>query len=109
MRLLFDQNLSPRLVEKLADLYPNSSHVQDLDLAEANDSVIWEYARENNYTIVTKDADFHERRIFSGIPPNIIWIRKGNCFTQQIESSIREYHSAIKELSENERGFIIIR
>ena len=109
MRLLFDQNLSPKLVEKLADTYPESKHVQDVGLGNATDPVIWDFAKTNGYTIVTKDSDFHERRVISGTPPNIVWIRRGNCPTQLIERLLRLNHEIIEKLSGDENGFIIIR
>ena len=56
MKLLFDQNLSPKLVNRLADLLPGSSHVQSVGLDCANDDVVWEYARQNEFAIVSKLA-----------------------------------------------------
>jgi predicted nuclease of predicted toxin-antitoxin system len=58
--LLLDQNLSPRLVDRLADIYPGSVHVSTVGLAEASDRVVWDFARQNEYMIATKDADFSE-------------------------------------------------
>jgi predicted nuclease of predicted toxin-antitoxin system len=58
--LLFDQNLSPRLVHRVADLFPGSIHVQEVGLATALDRIVWDYARANDYIIVTKDADLGE-------------------------------------------------
>jgi predicted nuclease of predicted toxin-antitoxin system len=109
MQLLFDQNLSPKLVEKLADIYPNSIHIQNIGLGKASDKTIWEYAKENGFTIVTKDADFHEQRILSGEPPNIVWLRRGNCSTEIIESLLRQNYKEINKLSDEEKGFIIIQ
>jgi predicted nuclease of predicted toxin-antitoxin system len=100
--LLFDQNLSPRLVDRLADIYPNSVHVFSLGLGDAMDIDIWEFARDNDYMIVTKDADFSEFGIIKGFPPKIIWIRRGNCSTQDIENILRENFPAINELSADE-------
>jgi predicted nuclease of predicted toxin-antitoxin system len=60
MKLLFDQNLSPRLVAKLADHYPDSAHVITHALDHALDETVWAFAREHGYTLVTKDSDFHE-------------------------------------------------
>ena len=60
MKLLFDHNLSPRLVNRLADIYPNSNHLFNLNLDTAEDSFVWKYARDNDLTIVTKDSDFSE-------------------------------------------------
>jgi predicted nuclease of predicted toxin-antitoxin system len=99
--LLFDQNLSPYLVERLADLYPQSAHVSQLRLDTALDRVVWEYARQQDYMIVTKDADFSEMSLLLGFPPKIIWIRRGNCSTREIELLLRNNYEAIVALSDN--------
>jgi predicted nuclease of predicted toxin-antitoxin system len=107
--LLFDQNLSPRLVERLADVYPESVHVFSLRLGDAIDTEIWEYARVHDYIIVTKDADFSEFGVVRGFPPKIIWIRRGNCSTRDIEMILRENYSAISRLSEDgETGILTL-
>ena len=100
--LLFDQNISPRLVNNLADIYPNSVHVSTIGMGSALDNGIWQYARDNDYMIVTKDADFGEFGVIKGFPPKIIWIRRGNCSTQTIETILRENFLAISNLSEDE-------
>ncbi len=107
--LLFDQNISPRLVDRLADVYPGSVHVFTLGLGNAMDIEIWQYAYDHDYMIVTKDADFSEFGVVKGFPPKIIWIRRGNCSTQQIESILRENYSAISALSEDlETGILAL-
>jgi predicted nuclease of predicted toxin-antitoxin system len=107
--LLFDQNLSPRLVDRLADVYPDSVHVFSLGLGDAMDIEIWEYAREHDYMIVTKDADFSEFGVIKGFPPKIIWIRRGNCSTQEIEMILRENFPAISALGEDpETGILTL-
>ena len=60
MKLLFDHNLSPRLVDNLAAIYPNSQHVFLLGLDQADDRILWEFAKQNEFIIVTRDADFNE-------------------------------------------------
>ena len=57
MKLLLDENLSDRIVAKLADLFPDSTHVKTESLIQVEDSRIWEFAKENGFTIVSKDAD----------------------------------------------------
>lgn len=107
--LLFDQNISPRLVDRLADIYPDSVHVSTLGMGNAMDSEIWQYAHDHDYVIVTKDADFSELGVVRGFPPKIIWIRRGNCSTQEIESILRENYDAIKTLSDdNETGILTL-
>ncbi|MCO6439717.1 MAG: DUF5615 family PIN-like protein [Nitrococcus mobilis] len=49
MKLLFDQNLSFRLVEAVAELFPGSAQVRLLGLEQASDREIWGYARENGF------------------------------------------------------------
>lgn len=105
--LLFDQNISPRLIDRLADIYPDSMHVSTLGMGNAMDSDIWQYAHDHDYMIVTKDADFSELGVVNGFPPKIIWIRRGNCSTQEIESILRENYGAIKILSEDDETGIL--
>ncbi len=66
MRLLFDQNLSWKLVRLLADVYEGCAHVRDLGMADATDTVIWAYAAEHGFTVVTKDSDFLQRSLRLG-------------------------------------------
>ena len=89
MKLLFDQNLSHRLVEKLADLFPGSEHVRSLGLAEADDLTIWNHAITHGFVIVTQDEDYAEWNALRGSPPKIVWIRCGNAPTHVIEHKIR--------------------
>ncbi len=101
MKLLFDQNLSRKLVTRLADIFPNSSHVQFHDLAEKTDTEIWEFAKLNDFCIVTQDADFAERSRLYGSPPKVVWLRCGNAPTHQVEILIRSGKEAIEELLGN--------
>ena len=83
MKLLFDQNLSPKLVSALSDLYPASSHVQSEDLDCASDDAVWNHAETNGFAIVTKDEDFNNISVVRGCPPKVIWLQLGNCTTSQ--------------------------
>lgn len=109
MKLLLDQNLSPRLIEQLAEIYPGSVHVQSVSLDRASDEAVWDYARQNNYLIVTKDSDFHERSLLLGPPPKVVWIRHGNCSTQQVAQILRDHVADIQTLtSDDQATFLII-
>ena len=96
MKLLFDQNLSPRLVGLLADLYPASSHLSLLGLDRALDDVVWEHARDHDFVIVSKDADFNNLSVVRGFPPKVIWLLLGNCTTAQVEAALRGNHATIE-------------
>jgi len=89
MKLLFDQNVSPKLVGLLTDLYPASSHVQTERLDSAGDDDVWNFARDHDFTIVTKDADYNNMSIQHGWPPKVIWLLIGNCTTKQLEALFR--------------------
>lgn len=95
MTLLFDHNVSPRLVEQLADIFPGSSHVLFVGLDQATDSEVWEYATSHNFAIATKDADFNDLSMVWGFPPKIIWLRVGNCTTRQLEEILRSHAATI--------------
>lgn len=90
MRLLLDQNISARLLDPLQALFPGSAHVRLLGLAEADDEAIWAYAARHGFTIVSKDADFHQMSFVRGAPPKVIWIRLGNCTTDAVEKVLRD-------------------
>ena len=68
MKLLLDENLSPKLIDRLADLYPGSVHVRDVGLAAALDLKVWQYAGEQHFVIVSKDADFNDISTHRGHP-----------------------------------------
>jgi len=81
MKLLLDQNLSQHLVVTLADLFPNSVHVRSIGLDTADDEALWNFAKQNDFTIVSKDIDFRQRSFLFGHPPKVIWIALGDCST----------------------------
>jgi predicted nuclease of predicted toxin-antitoxin system len=99
--LLFDQNLSYKLLGRLNDLYPGSKHVRLENLSESDDIEIWEYAKENGFTIVTKDVDFYDIGLVKGYPPKVIWLRCGNTSTNNIERILRDNYELIKDFIVN--------
>lgn len=109
MKLLLDQNLSPRLVGLLADLFAGSLHVGQVGLKRADDDAIWRFARDRGFAIVTKDSDFQERSQLAASAPRIVWIRRGNCSTQDIEALLRTHAVRIAALeSEADTRFLVL-
>lgn len=96
MKLLFDENLSPKLVKLLGDLFPDSLHVRDVGLNRADDSVVWKFAQDNSLTICSKDSDMHQRSFVLGFPPKVVWVRLGNCSTADVEDLLRKHFTAIE-------------
>jgi len=108
MRLLLDENISPRVAKSLSDLYPNSSHVRECGLKSASDHEVWEYAKANQFVIVSKDSDFEQRSLLHSHPPKIIWIRLGNCSTRDIEELLRNYSLVIHTFNEDPHESILV-
>lgn len=98
MKLLFDQNLSFKLVDRLADLFPDSEQVRRLGLDQADDLAIWEYAKLHGFVLVTQDSDFADLAALRGPPPKVIWMRCGNQSTEAVEELLRRHAWAIEAL-----------
>jgi predicted nuclease of predicted toxin-antitoxin system len=96
MKLLFDQNLSFKLVSRLNDLFPDSDQVRRLGLDQADDRVIWQHAKLKGFVLVTQDSDFADLAALLGPPPKVIWLRCGNLPTQAIEQLIRNHAQTIE-------------
>lgn len=84
MKLLFDQNISFRVINSIEPIYPGSCHLSKLGLINSSDIEIWDYAKKFGFTIVTFDADFYNYSLVYGSPPKIIWIRTGNLPTNDL-------------------------
>jgi predicted nuclease of predicted toxin-antitoxin system len=109
MKLLFDHNLSPRLVARLADVFPGASHVSLVGLDRASDLEVWNYAAASDCVLVTRDADFDDLSLLRGVPPKVIWLRIGNCTTHQVETVLRHHHLLIVDfLSDTSIGVLVI-
>jgi predicted nuclease of predicted toxin-antitoxin system len=89
VKLLFDENLSPRLVELLRRDFPDSVHVRSVGLLGADDGRVWDHARDQGFVIVSKDNDFRQRSFLWGAPPKIIWLSVGNAGTLAVAALLR--------------------
>ena len=94
-RLFFDEPLSEELCEKLADLFPGSLHIRLLGQGGAADATVWDLARQHGCLVVSKDEDFHRLAVLRGAPPKFVWIRLGNCTTDDIAQLLRRHHTDI--------------
>lgn len=102
MKLLFDQNLSFKLCQDVSDLFPGSCHVRDVGLTQVDDRTIWSFARANQLTIVSQDADFSDMAMLLGPPPKVIWVRSGNRPRVAIALLLRTYSGLIAEFEVND-------
>lgn len=108
MKLLFDQNLPTRIVSSLFDIFPNSLHVKTLGMESTDDRAIWNYARDNDFSIISKDSDFHQMSFLFGAPPKTIWLRCGNCSTTVLETIIRRNSRKIAAFLEDDESALLV-
>ncbi len=100
MKLLLDQNLSFRLLEALEPIYPGSTQVKFVNLDQRDDLTVWRFAKDNDFTIVTKDSDFHEFSVVFGSPPKVIWLKCGNRTKSYVRGLLLDNQEEVKALSE---------
>lgn len=101
MSLLLDENLSPRLLQRLSSLFPGMIHVRDVGLKQASDEVIWGWARSERYTIVTTDADFAALSRRLGWPPKVIHLEECDFPLRVIEELLRQNSVRISEFEKD--------
>ncbi len=102
MKLLFDENISFRMIKRIEVNFPGSIHCRNITQEVLTDLQIWEYAKNNEFTIVTFDSDFYEWMLLKGYPPKIVWLRMGNSNTDIIANVLNERSRALIEFSKDE-------
>lgn len=108
MKLLFDENLSPRLVRLSEVEFPSSVHIDEVNLRGASDSAIVEYAKQHGFVIISKDNDFRQRAFTTGPPPKIIWLSVGNAGTQRVAKLIESSTNRIRAFAENAEEALLV-
>ena len=98
MKLLFDENMSPKLPKLLAALFPGSKHVRECGLKGMPDDDVWAFSRDNGFVLVSKDSDFYQRSMLFGHPPKLVWVRVGNCTRDQLVSLMTNRAADIQAL-----------
>ncbi len=108
MKLLFDENLSPKLPTLLSEMFPGSTHVRDCGLKGRCDEAVWDHARQKGFTLVSKDGDFYQRILLTGPPPKLVWLCLGNCTRDQIVSLLMRYEKEIRALESAEESVLML-
>lgn len=109
MNLLFNQNISFRIIKRIEDIFPGSISARELGYDNPHDFDTWKFAKSSNFSIVTFDSDFIDLSNLRGFPPKIIWLRIGNTSTKNIAERIRtEQRNIIDFLNNSENAFLEI-
>ena len=101
MKLLFDQNISYRILKLIKNVFPKSNQVRKLGLEDETDMTIWKFAKSKGFTIVSYDADFCDISSIKGHPPKIIWLRIGNKPTKDLAKILLRKSDLIIEFCDN--------
>ncbi len=101
MKLLFDQNISYRILKKLPVVYADSRHVTTEGLMNSSDLEVWEYARQHQFIIVTQDSDFNDIYLIKGFPPKILWFQTGNLRTDELVNILKIKFYEILDFNSN--------
>ena len=107
MSLLFDQNLSWRLVGLLAAEYPGSEQIVTARLSGADDRAVWAYAASKGLAVVTKDSDFSDVSALLGAPPKLVWLHVGNGPTRDVEKLLRHRQADVAAFLANPNATIL--
>jgi predicted nuclease of predicted toxin-antitoxin system len=110
LSLLLDENLSPRLTPRLTSLFPGLTHVRDVDLKQADDRTIRDWARQNGYAVVTADSDFAAMVGQTGPPPRVVHIERCDLPFRAIEELLRQNAIRISEFEmDPDSGLLVLR
>lgn len=102
MPLLFDQNISFRIVKEILSGFPGSKQLREVGLEGKQDQEIWDWAKKNGFSVVTFDSDFVDLHLLRGFPPKVIWLRLGNSSTRRITSILIAKSEEIHEFLKND-------
>lgn len=108
MKLLLDENLLDRIVPQIASFWPGSAHVKELGLIHTDDALIWDFAKDYEFTIVSKDADFHQRSLLYGHPPKLVYLRIGNAPTRAITGLVTANQMALENFHADPLASILL-
>jgi len=78
-------------------------------MSGTDDSQIWEFARENEFVVLTKYKDFCHCSVVIGTPPKIVWINRGNCRNKELTTLIETRIEEIKKFVKSEAGLLVIK
>ena len=95
MKFLVDAHLPVELADYLVEKGNDAVHVRNLSMSHAPDAILWKYALQNEYVIVSKDQDFFNRISQDPFGPTIIWLKIGNSTIEELLNWFSGYYPAI--------------
>jgi predicted nuclease of predicted toxin-antitoxin system len=108
VKLLFDNNVSALLPGVVKRYFPGSQHVASLELDQFSDHQLWQYAKQNDFTIVTKDKDFYHLANSVGQPPKVVWLTIGNCTNRELIVLVEASIEAITQFIKGDKDLLVL-
>lgn len=102
MKILVDQNIAPRLIENVMDIFPDSLHINSISPVLNSDQDIWKYALNNNFVLVTTDANFFDYSILAEKAPKTIFIKGNLITTNKLEWTLRVNSESIEQFVDSD-------
>lgn len=97
------------MLQEVALYFPQSAHIAALELTHLSDYKIWQYAKENDFIIVTKDRDFYHLATAKGHPPKVVWLTAGNCTNRQLIEFLLHHTKEIISFIEGSESILILQ
>ena len=107
MNLLFDQNISPRILKILPQQFSNCQQVRFVGLEDSSDFEIFQFARKNDFAVVTFDSDFVDLNAMHGTPPKIVYLNTGNLTTSNVSELLTDNILRIQHYLNSESDHIL--
>jgi len=101
-RLLLDENLSERLLQPLAELFPGSAHIRNLTRTCVADRLLWDLARTGAFILTTRDEDLVGLSVLRGAPPKVIWLNVGKSRNAVIAALLQSHAADIERFAEHD-------
>ena len=85
-----------------------STHVSEVGLSSSDDEELWRYAGDHGFTLISKDADFHQMSFLRDFPPKVVWIRRGNCSVREIESLLLSSTDVLRDFVASDDASVLV-
>ena len=102
VRLLFDENLSERLLQPVTELFPGSTHIRSLTKTCTPDRLLWDLARTGGFILTTRDEDFVGTSVLQGAPPKVVWLNVGKSRNAVIAALLQSHATDIERFAEHD-------
>ena len=104
-----DAQLPPQLASWLSETFKVEAYsLRDLQLRDAEDTIIFEAAQRESVVIIIKDSDFVDMVLRLGTPPQLLWVTCGNVTNRRLQELFAKLFPRAQELLLNGEAVVEI-